>query len=107
MPDLLHRLRGFLLNPPLGVTDDTRGFLAGLLLQVFAQPLGVPTRARDDAVGIATRLRIFTDKILSTDGSLTTKTASLNSILSQNQKRQDEFEDRLTLTENRIRAQYT
>jgi flagellar hook-associated protein 2 len=77
------------------------------LKKMFSASVAQVNDTDPDLNGIATRLRIFTDKILSTDGSLTTKTASLNSILSQNQKRQDEFEDRLTLTENRIRAQYT
>jgi flagellar hook-associated protein 2 len=60
-----------------------------------------------DLNGIATRLRIFTDKILSSDGALTTKSASLNTTLSLNQKRQDEMTARLALTEARMRAQYT
>lgn len=77
------------------------------LRKMFATNVARPNDSDPDVNGIATRLRIFTDSILSSEGALTTKTASLNSILSQNQKRQGEFEDRLTLTENRIRAQYT
>ncbi|MGY4830198.1 flagellar filament capping protein FliD [Sphaerotilaceae bacterium SBD11-9] len=60
-----------------------------------------------DQNGIATRLRIFGDKILGSEGALTTKTDSLNSILSLNQKQQDAMTDRLTLTEKRLRAQYS
>lgn len=60
-----------------------------------------------DLNGIAMRLRIFTDKILSTDGALTTKSASLNSILSLNQKQQENMTARMALTEARLRAQYT
>lgn len=60
-----------------------------------------------DLNGIGTRLRIFADAVLSTDGALTTKTASLNTTLKLNRDRQGEFEDRLELTEKRLRAQYT
>ncbi len=67
-------------------------------------------RANDtdpDVNGIATRRRIFADKVMGTDGSLVTKTDGLNSSLKLNQKRQDELTDRLSLTEARLRAQYT
>ncbi len=60
-----------------------------------------------DLNGVATRLRIFTDKILGSDGALSTKAASLSSTLSLNQKRQDEMTARMALTEARLRAQYT
>lgn len=60
-----------------------------------------------DVNGIATRLRIFADKVLGLDGSLTSKTEGLNTTLKLNQKRQDELTDRLALTEARLRAQYT
>lgn len=60
-----------------------------------------------DVNGIAKRLSIFADKVLGLDGSLTTKTEGLNSSLKLNQKRQDELNDRLALTEARLRAQYT
>jgi flagellar hook-associated protein 2 len=57
--------------------------------------------------GVATRLRLFGDQILGSEGALSTKTASLNTTLSLNQKRQDEISSRLALTEARMRAQYT
>ncbi|MBX3625152.1 MAG: flagellar filament capping protein FliD [Rhizobacter sp.] len=60
-----------------------------------------------DVNGIATRLRIYADKVLGLDGSLTSKTEGLNTSLKLNQKRQDELTDRLALTEARLRAQYT
>jgi len=56
--------------------------------------------------GIATRMRLFADQMLASEGALTTKTAGLNTSLSLNQKRQDEFTNRLALTEARLRAQY-
>lgn len=57
--------------------------------------------------GVATRLRLFADQVLATEGALTTKTAGLNTSLTLNRKRQDELTDRLALTESRLRAQYT
>ncbi len=57
--------------------------------------------------GVATRLRIFGDQVLGSDGALSTKTAGLNTSLTLNQKRQGEITSRLTLTEARLRAQYT
>ncbi|MBC7993910.1 MAG: flagellar filament capping protein FliD [Rhizobacter sp.] len=56
--------------------------------------------------GIATRLRLFGDQMLATEGALTTKTAGLTTSLTLNQRRQDEFTNRLALTEARLRAQY-
>lgn len=60
-----------------------------------------------DVNGIAKRLSLFADKVLGIDGSLTSKTDGLNTSLKLNQKRQDEINDRLALTEARLRAQYT
>ncbi|MEO8154808.1 MAG: flagellar filament capping protein FliD [Rhizobacter sp.] len=57
--------------------------------------------------GIAQRLRAFGDAVLGSDGALTTRTTGLNTSLTSNQKRQDELNARLTLTEARLRAQYT
>jgi flagellar hook-associated protein 2 len=60
-----------------------------------------------DVDGIATRLRLFADKVLGSEGALTTKTEGLNTSLTLNRRRQDEYNDRLALTEARLRAQYT
>lgn len=57
--------------------------------------------------GIATRMRLFADQMLASEGALTTKTAGLNTSLTLNQKRQDEFTNRMALTEARLRAQYS
>lgn len=56
--------------------------------------------------GLAVTLRKMTDAMLSTDGALTTRTASLQKRLSDNQDDQDKVEARATLAEKRIRAQY-
>jgi len=57
--------------------------------------------------GIATRMRMFADDMLASEGLLTTKTAGLNTSLTLNQKRQDDFTTRMALTEARLRAQYS
>ena len=57
--------------------------------------------------GIATRLRQLTDQMLSVDGSISTRTAGLNRRIELNEDRQDRLEDRITLFEKRLRAQYT
>ena len=75
--------------------------------KLFATSVPRPNPTDPDLNGIATRLRIFGDQILGSDGALTTKTASLNTILSLNKKQQDTMTDRLSLTEKRLRAQYS
>ncbi len=57
--------------------------------------------------GFATMLRDFADNSLSTDGLLTTKQAGLQSRIGAIGKQSAALEDRLTLTEARLRAQYT
>lgn len=57
--------------------------------------------------GIATRLRTLGSNMLSFDGTLASRTKGLNTLLSNNQKRQDELDARATLYENRLRAQYS
>ncbi|HEX3140622.1 MAG TPA: flagellar filament capping protein FliD [Rhizobacter sp.] len=92
--------------------DDTK--LTGALnanpaevQKLFSASSAIANPGDPDRNGIATRLRIFGDQILGSQGALTTKTASLNSILSLNQKQQDAMTERLSLTEARMRAQYT
>ena len=52
-------------------------------------------------------MRAFGDQVLGTDGSLTTRTAGLNTSLTNNGKDQDALNQRLANTEKRIRAQYS
>jgi flagellar hook-associated protein 2 len=75
--------------------------------KLFSDSHPIANAGDPDLNGIATRLRIFGDQILGSEGALSTKTASLNTILSLNQKRQDDMTQRLALTEARMRAQYT
>lgn len=57
--------------------------------------------------GFATRLRQWGDSLLSFDGVLTTRTDSLQRQISANTKKQDDFNNRMTSVEARMRAQYT
>lgn len=57
--------------------------------------------------GFATRLREWSDKLLSFDGSLTTRSSSLQRELDANSKRQNDFSERMTSVEARLRKQYT
>lgn len=57
--------------------------------------------------GFAKMLTTWTDTLLSSGGSLTGKTKSIQSQIASNQKDQDQLSDRLTSIEARIRAQYT
>lgn len=57
--------------------------------------------------GIATRWRALADQVTGIDGSLTTRTAGLQSRVTANNKRVDELTDRSAAYEKRLRAQYT
>jgi flagellar hook-associated protein 2 len=56
--------------------------------------------------GLATQLRTLTDRILSVDGSITARTNGLQTSLRTNQIRQDDIENRVQLSEKRLRAQF-
>lgn len=57
--------------------------------------------------GVAKRLQLLGDAMLGTDGSLTTRAEGLNKSLSSNKKQQDAANTRLTLTETRLRNQFS
>lgn len=67
---------------------------------------GVDT-ADDSNSGLAVRFRIMTDKMLGTDGSLSSRQAGLQTRITNNGKQADKLEDRVSLTEARLRARYT
>ncbi|HOW46552.1 MAG TPA: flagellar filament capping protein FliD [Rubrivivax sp.] len=73
------------------------------LRKLFAHddPLG------DANDGIATRLRALADQFLGIDGSLSTRQDGLRARIERNQDRQAQLEDRIAMTEKRLRAQYT
>jgi flagellar hook-associated protein 2 len=57
--------------------------------------------------GFATRLQQWGDDLLKFNGSLSSRTDSLQSKVSANSKQQDQFNTRMTQVEARMRAQYT
>ena len=63
--------------------------------------------ARDSATGFATRFAAFTRAAAASDGSLTGKTAALQSQKTGLGRDQTRLTDRLTLVEQRLRKQYT
>jgi flagellar hook-associated protein 2 len=64
------------------------------------------TNADPALTGFGQRLRAFADAIIGADGSLASRQKGLQDQLSANQRRQDDMEDRVALTEQRIRRQY-
>ena len=56
--------------------------------------------------GIVYRFKRLADRVLGTDGPLTTRTAGMQTTMTRNSKRIDDMEVRLAATEKRLRAQY-
>lgn len=56
--------------------------------------------------GLAYRLRQLTDQLLGTDGALSSRQEGLRQLKTSNGQRQQALEDRIALTEKRLRAQY-
>jgi flagellar hook-associated protein 2 len=57
--------------------------------------------------GIAVKLRSLADQMLGIDGSINARTEGLRRRIDLNQDRQEALEDRIAMTEKRLRAQYT
>ncbi|MDR7334980.1 flagellar filament capping protein FliD [Roseateles asaccharophilus] len=57
--------------------------------------------------GFAQRIRSYVDGALSTEGRVSSKQAGLQKQIDSNNKRMDQMEDRVALTEKRLRARYT
>jgi flagellar hook-associated protein 2 len=71
--------------------------------KLFANPdAGVPANG-----GVALRLRALADQFLGIDGSLSSRQEGLRRRIDLNQDRQDALNDRIAMTEKRLRAQYT
>ena len=64
----------------------------------------LPTPAND---GFARKIAAWADSLLSTSGTLTGKTKSIQSQISANSKDQEKMSDRIAAIEKRITAQYT
>jgi flagellar hook-associated protein 2 len=60
----------------------------------------------DGIDGMAKRFADFTSRAIGADGTLATRTASLQTQKNDNSRQQDQVNDRLTLTEARLRKQY-
>ncbi len=81
---------------------------AALANQTEVRRLFANFNTEDDAAnGVAQRLRMLGDAVLSTDGALSNRSTGLTESLTMNRKRQEELTNRLALTEARLRAQYT
>ena len=76
------------------------------LKKVFAG-LDKTTGSNGSNDGFAQRIRSYIDGALSTDGRLTSRQSGLQKQIDNNNKRSDELEDRVAITEARIRARYT
>ena len=57
--------------------------------------------------GIATQMRALADRLISSDGTVSTRTEGLRKRIGLNQTRQDQLSDRIAMVEKRLRAQYT
>lgn len=57
--------------------------------------------------GFAQRIRSYIDGALSTDGRVSSRQAGLQKLIDNNNKSIDKLEDRISLTEARLRARYT
>jgi flagellar hook-associated protein 2 len=57
--------------------------------------------------GIATQLRVMADRVLGVEGSINTRSEGLRKRIDLNKSRQEMLEDRIAMTEKRLRAQYT
>ena len=57
--------------------------------------------------GVMTQLRGYADQLLSVDGTLSTRSAGLQSRIESNKASQSRLEDRVSAFEARVRAQYT
>jgi flagellar hook-associated protein 2 len=57
--------------------------------------------------GFGVRIRTFIDQVLGTDGRVTNRQSGLQKEIDNNAKQQATLEDRVTLTETRLRARYT
>jgi flagellar hook-associated protein 2 len=105
------RLADIGLNPQANGTltvDSTKldNALTGHLADVKAVFAASDT-ASTTGNGFAARLREWGDKLLSFDGSISTRSTSLQRELDANSKRQNDFNDRMTSVEARLRKQYT
>ena len=87
--------------------NDTKLTAATANLPELTAAMGRVDLANPANNGFAKKISSWADRLLGTDGSLTGKTRSIQLQIASNQKDQNNFSDRLTATEARIRAQYS
>ncbi len=89
------------------LTIDSTKLDTALKNPTAVRDLFVADTGNDNTKGIALKFKTFLTGILASDGSLATKTASLEKQQKSNTADQDTFNTRLSATETRLRAQYS
>lgn len=87
--------------------DDTKLDAALTNLPELAKLFGADGGGNPLAVGIARRFDVFADSNSGTGGSLESREEGLKQRLTRNRTEQERFNDRMTMVEARLRAQYT
>lgn len=95
------------LDGNLVTTDTKLNSALGDLGSLKTLFMGVDSGGNSSNDGFAQRLRSYVDSALSTDGRLSNRQTGLQKLISNNDKRSSEIEDRVSLTEARLRARYT
>lgn len=93
-------------------TDGTLSIKADKLTQAMTKPaelqkLFAGDPASPSSLGLGKIIGNKLDDLLKTGGNVSTRTDGLSSTLKTNQDRQDRLENRMTMVEKRLRAQYT
>lgn len=92
-------------------TDGSISVDSTKMQQALAQPAELRRLLAGDGTpgssGVATQISEALGTLIQTDGSLKSRSTSLQDSLKRNEVQQTRLEDRLTLVEKRLRAQYT
>jgi len=87
--------------------NDAKASTALLNLPELAKAMSNVDTGNAGNNGFAKKLTVWADALLSTNGTLPSKTKSIQSQIASNTKDQQRMSDRLAATEARIKAQYT
>lgn len=92
--------------------DGTLKIDADALNESLANPDGLKSfftaaSSNTSAGGLGTRMNTFLQGLLDSDGTITSKTKSLQSTLTRNAKEQEKIQDRIERVEARLLAQYS
>ncbi len=90
-------------------SDGTLSITDAKLSAALEDPTALRTLFDGDGStdGVAEQLRSVIDRMIGSDGSISSRTTGLQDRLTRNQKDQDRLEDRVAATEKRLRAQYS